>query len=72
MHIQCLKIIQLTAFAYVCEAMGRGSRFLRDPKGGKSLGLRGGVTFFKGSKRGGQKNPVNRNENLQTPPPHKK
>ena len=41
--------------------------------GGTSLGLRGGVTFFKGSKRGGgQKNPKNRNENLQTSPPHKK
>ena len=73
MHIQYLKIIQLTCFR-ICfvKQGGGGSRFLRDPKGGASLGL-GGVTFFLRDPKGGiKKNSVNRNENLQTPPPHKK
>ena len=60
-----------------CEAGGGGSRFLRDPKGTMSLGLRGGGgghVFFKlrHPKEGVKKYSVNRNENLQTPPPHKK
>ena len=58
-----------------CEARGGGSRFLRDPKGGTSLELRGGGghVFLSDPKGGGgKKNPVNRNENLQTPSPHKK
>ena len=42
------------------EVRGKGVTFLRDPKGGMSLGLRGG---------GVKTNPVNRNESLQTPPP---
>ena len=34
-----------------CEGEG-GSRFLRDPKGGTSLELRGGVTFFLSDPKG--------------------
>ena len=54
-----------------CEARGWGGchLFYGGPKGGTSLELRGGVTFFKGIQKGGQKNRVNQNENLQTPPP---
>ena len=69
MHIQYLKIIQLTCFRICFVKQGGGeSRFLRDLKGGMSLWLEGHV-FFKGSKRGGgvKKYSVNQNENLQTP-----
>ena len=76
MRIQYLKIIQpadLLSHMF-CEARGKGeSRFLRDPERGDVPRVEGGgVTFFKGSKRGVKKYSVNRNENLQTPPPHKK
>ena len=46
---------------------GGGSHFIRDSKGGTSLGLRGGHIFLRDPKGGSKKNPVNRNENLQTP-----
>ena len=37
-----------------------------------SLGLGGGHDFLRDPKGVVKKNSVNRNENLQTPPPHKK
>ena len=52
-----------------CKARGWGVTFLKGSKRGDVPTVEGGLRFFKGFKRGGQKNPVNRNENLQTPPP---
>ena len=65
-------MIQLTCFCICFVKQGEGgSLFLRDPKGGKSLGLGGGHVLLRDPKGWGQKNSVNRNENLQIPPPHK-
>ena len=53
-----------------CEVRGWGCHvFYGDPKGDVPRVEGGGVTFLKGIQKGegGQKNPVNRNENLQTP-----
>ena len=49
---------------FVKQGGGGCHLFYGDPKGGKSLELKGGVTFFKGIQKGGQKNRVNQNENL--------
>ena len=48
--------------------------FLRDPskRGDVPRVEGGGYIFLRDPKVGVKKNPVNRNENLQTPPPHKK
>lgn len=70
MHIQHLKIIQLTAFAYVLWSKGEGGTFFKGFKRGNVPRLEGGQKDPKGG--GVNKNPVNRNENLQTPRPHKK
>ena len=50
-----------------CEARGGGVTFYKGFKRGDVPRVEGGSRFFKGSKRGVKKNPVNRNENLQTP-----
>ena len=68
-HLHQLFKLNHDRICFVNHGGEGGSRFLRDPKGGTSLWLRGGVTFFKGIQKGGKKNPVNQNENLQTPPP---
>ena len=76
MHIQYLKIIQLTAFACFVKQGGGRVTFFKASKRGDVPRVEGGGghVFLRDPKGGIKKYPVNRNENLQTPPPppHKK
>ena len=59
----------------ICFVKGRGVTFFKGSKRGDVPRVEGGgghVFLIDPKGRGGQKNPVNRNENLQTPSPHKK
>ena len=69
MHMQYLKIIQLTCFRMFCEARGRGVTLFKGSKRGDVPRVGGGDHVFLRDPKGGgvKKNSVNRNENLDPP-----